>query len=51
MIKTGSEDLNNFLVGYEESSITSIYGEAGSGKTTICLLINAMFNLIRNIVQ
>ena len=36
MILTGSEDLNNFLSGYE--NITAIYGEAGSGKTTLCLL-------------
>src|SRR3989338_1393528 len=38
MIPTGSEDLDNFLKGYEENSISLIYGEAGSGKTTICLL-------------
>ncbi len=38
MIKTGSEDLNKFLEGYKENGITAIYGEAGSGKTTLCLL-------------
>ena len=36
MINTGSEDLNKFLEVYSE--ITSIYGEAGSGKSTLCLL-------------
>ncbi len=36
MINTGSEDLNKFLENYSE--ITSIYGEAGSGKSTLCLL-------------
>ena len=38
MIKTGSAPLDNFLKGYQENSITTIYGEAGSGKSTICLL-------------
>ncbi|MBI2148786.1 AAA family ATPase [Candidatus Woesearchaeota archaeon] len=45
MIKTGSEDLDKFLAGYEENSLTTIYGEAGSGKTTLCLLIAIEFAL------
>lgn len=36
MVKTGSEDLDKFLNEY--NLITSIYGEAGSGKSTLCLL-------------
>ena len=38
MINIGSEDLNKLLVGYKNNVVTSIYGEAGSGKTTLCLL-------------
>src|SRR3989338_11435140 len=38
MINIGSEDLNKLLVGYKNNAVTSIYGEAGSGKTTLCLL-------------
>ncbi len=38
MISTGSEDLDKILNGYNQNSITSFYGEAGSGKTTLCLL-------------
>jgi len=36
MITTSNEEVNNFIEGY--SSITTIYGEAGTGKTTLCLL-------------
>lgn len=35
-ISTGSEDLNNFLKGY--NLITTIYGSAGTGKTTLAML-------------
>lgn len=38
MTNTNTQDLNNFLKGYSNNSITTIYGEAGSGKTTLCLL-------------
>ena len=38
MIPTGSEDLDKFLNGYEDRGVTAMYGEAGSGKTTLCLL-------------
>ena len=37
MIKTGSSDLDNLIEGFNEE-ITYIYGEPGSGKTTICKL-------------
>ena len=37
MISTGSEDLNKFLKEYN-NEVTTIYGEAGTGKTTLCLL-------------
>ena len=36
MIKTGSQDLDNFLKEYKEISL--IYGPGGSGKTTLALL-------------
>jgi DNA repair protein RadB len=36
MIKTGSEELNQFIQGYE--NLTLIYGPGGSGKTTLCLI-------------
>ncbi len=36
MISTGLKELDNFLKGYE--NLTSIYGEGGTGKTTLCLL-------------
>ncbi len=35
MISTGSQDLNKFL---QYDNITTVYGEAGTGKTTLCLL-------------
>ncbi len=35
MISTGSQDLEKFL---KYNDVTTIYGEAGSGKTTLCLL-------------
>lgn len=35
-ISTGSKDLDNFLKGY--SLITTIYGSAGTGKTTLAML-------------
>lgn len=35
MISTGSQDLDKFL---QYNNITTIYGEAGTGKTTLCLL-------------
>ncbi len=37
MINTGSDDLNKFLGKYGDN-ITCVYGEAGTGKTTLCLL-------------
>ena len=36
MIKTGTEELDNFLENY--NGLTVLYGEGGSGKTTLCLL-------------
>lgn len=37
-ISTGSYDLNKWLYGgYEKDIITTIYGNAGSGKTNFCL--------------
>ncbi len=39
-ISAGSYDLNTFLYGgYEKDIITTIYGEAGTGKTNLCLLV------------
>lgn len=35
MTSTGSQDLDKFL---QYNNITTIYGEAGTGKTTLCLL-------------
>ena len=38
-ISAGSYDLNKFLYGgYEEDIITTIYGDAGAGKTNFCIL-------------
>ncbi len=38
-ISTGSDVLDEFLDGgYETDVVTTIYGPAGSGKTTLCLL-------------
>src|SRR3989344_8039324 len=38
-ISAGSYDLNKFLYGgYEKDIITTIYGDAGTGKTNLCLL-------------
>lgn len=38
-IKTGSEIIDTLLDGgYDNDTITTIYGPAGSGKTTLCLL-------------
>src|SRR3989339_2029399 len=38
-ISAGSYDLNKFLFGgYETDIITTIYGQAGSGKTNLCML-------------
>ena len=36
MIKTGTEELDNFLENYK--GLTTLYGEGGSGKTTLCML-------------
>ena len=36
MIQTGLKDLDNLLENY--NNLTAIYGEAGTGKTTLCLL-------------
>ena len=36
MIKTGSTDLNEFLDNY--NGVNVLYGEGGSGKTTMCIL-------------
>ena len=38
MIKTGNTELDKFLGKYSEENITALYGEAGTGKTTLCLL-------------
>jgi len=37
-ISTGSDDLNNWIGGYEKDIITTIYGPAGCGKTNLCML-------------
>jgi len=37
-ISTGSEELDNWIQGYENDIITTIYGPAGSGKTNLCLI-------------
>tara|TARA_Y100000310_G_scaffold17224_3_gene17109 strand:- start:1221 stop:1892 length:672 start_codon:yes stop_codon:yes gene_type:complete len=38
-VSSGSREVDEFLSGgYETDSITAIYGPAGSGKTTLCLL-------------
>jgi DNA repair protein RadB len=37
-MNTGSEELNQFLESYKEKTLTTIYGEAGTGKSTLCLL-------------
>lgn len=37
MIKTGSENLDELIQGYNEE-INYIYGPPGSGKTTLCIL-------------
>jgi len=38
-ISAGSYDLNKFLYGgYEKDIITTVYGDAGTGKTNLCLL-------------
>ncbi len=38
MVSTGSKDLDKYLNFNEKNKITAIYGEAGTGKTTLCLL-------------
>lgn len=38
MISTGSKHIDNFLKGYPKNLLTIIYGEAGTGKTTLVLL-------------
>lgn len=39
-ISAGSFDLNKFLFGgYETDIITTIYGDAGSGKTNLCMIL------------
>ncbi len=39
-ISAGSYDLNKWLFGgYERDIITTIYGDAGTGKTNFCLLV------------
>lgn len=39
-ISTGSYDLNKWLYGgYEKGIITTIYGDAGTGKTNFCILV------------
>ena len=36
MVLTGSQELDKFLKEYK--NVTLIYGPAGSGKSTLCLL-------------
>lgn len=38
MIPTGSAAMDEFLEGYEEDIISTIYGPAGAGKTLMCLM-------------
>src|SRR3989338_4890413 len=46
-IPTGSKALDSMLDGgYEKEVITTIYGPAGSGKTTLCMLCSV--NIARN---
>jgi len=41
-ISAGSYDLNKFLFGgYEKDIITTLYGEAASGKTNLCMILTA----------
>ncbi|MEK6937019.1 MAG: AAA family ATPase [Nanoarchaeota archaeon] len=44
MIKTGSDNLDELIQGYNEE-INYIYGPPGSGKTTLCVL--ASINLLK----
>ncbi len=47
ILNSGSEVLNNLLSGgYESGVVNTIYGPAGSGKTTMCLL--AAISCIKN---
>ncbi len=41
-IKTGCTDLDNLIEGYPKSGVTLIYGEGGSGKTTLCLMCSIL---------